>query len=124
MTPQIMGPKMNAHHAARLGHHFPRCLITYRKNPLIGLNPFSSDIVLESVGKLLRDEDEFLLPATLEISEGQSSLRNVRGGKGGCLGLIYRPESQSRRKEPVLAFLFHLEVAVSFSLFDTPVLSP
>jgi len=68
MTPQVVGPEMNAHHAARLGHHFSCCLIAYRKNPLIGLNPFFPDVVFEPVGEFLWDEDEFLLPATLGVS--------------------------------------------------------
>src|SRR5512137_2318704 len=102
MPPQIVWPEMNAHHTAGLGDHFPCCLIAYRKNPLIGLNPLFPDVVLEPVGEFLWDEDEFVLPATLGVSEGQSSFSDIRGGKlqhladphsSSCHQLQYQPVS-------------------------------
>ena len=77
-------------------------LAAYWENPLIGLNSFFPDVVFEPVGEFLWDEDEFLLPATLRVSEGQSSLSDIRGGKlqhfadphpASCHQLQYQPIS-------------------------------
>ena len=81
MELQIVRSEMKAYHAARPCHHFPCSFMACRENPLIGLNPFSSDLVFEPVSELLWDEDEFLLAATLGISESQSSLSNIRRGE-------------------------------------------
>ena len=81
MAPQIMRPEMNAHHTACFGHHFPCSLITYWKNELFGLNGFFPDIIFESVGESLGDENEFLIPTTLGISEGKPPLIDIWRGE-------------------------------------------
>ena len=77
MTPQIMGPEMNAHHTTRFCHHLSCSLITNRENALMELNAIFPDIVFEPVCEPLWDEDEFLLPTTLGISKGQSPLIDI-----------------------------------------------
>ena len=77
MSPQIMRSKMNAHLTAGFCHHGPRSLIAYRENSLMGLNVFLPDVIFESVSEPLRDEDEFLLSATLGVPEGQSPLMYI-----------------------------------------------
>ena len=77
MTPQSMWPEMNTHHTTRFGNHFPPSLITYRENSLIWLNAFFPDVVLEAVSEPLRDENEFLLPITLGLPEGQSPVIDI-----------------------------------------------
>ena len=62
---------MNAHHTPCFGHHFPRGLITYRENTLMGLYAFLPDVVFKPVGESLGDKDEFLLSTALGIFKGQ-----------------------------------------------------
>jgi hypothetical protein len=72
---------MNAHNTASFGHHFFRGLITYWENALMGLNPFSPDIVLKPIRESLGDEDEFMLSAIFWDSECQSPLIDIFGNK-------------------------------------------
>jgi hypothetical protein len=111
---------MNPHHATRLGHHFPCCLIAYRKNPLIGLNYFFPDVVFEPVGEFLWDEDEFLLPATLGVSEGQSSFSNVRRVSFSTSLILIPPLAISSSINRFLGFdvLKMISSTVSFSMMS------
>jgi hypothetical protein len=55
--------------------------IGYWKNPLIGLNPFGSNVFPEKVSHLLGDKDNLTLFTNLWASEGEFSIFDITRGQ-------------------------------------------
>jgi len=104
MSPQVMWPEPNPNLVACLFDHCPCRLITYWKDPLIGLNPIVPDVFLDSVGHFLWDEYMLPLFAAFGVSERQFPLIDVHGSQFQDLSHSHSTPGHQFQDEPVSGF--------------------
>jgi hypothetical protein len=104
MSPQIMGPQMNSYHLACFIHNFSPGRIGNRKDPLIGSNPFTGYVFLETVGNFLWNKDHLPFLPALGASEGQFPIFDIPGGQFQDLANPHPTPGHQLKNQPIPGF--------------------
>jgi len=81
MSSQVMRPEMDPHHGAGLSDHDPGGSIGDGEYPLVSRNASGLEIIFQSVGQLLGDEDYLHVFPAFGIPDSKLLIIHIHGGE-------------------------------------------